>query len=293
MEKVRYLSPKTVDKAEYERSNNNVVLASEFAAAALGIPGNPLTPGDITLISVNKQQLPVLACLARIYVDSQKTMANGAFTSGGVMNHIENAAGVIKTIYYHNDAYEALFDLGQDHKNREHYFRPEMARDEFGVIRAAMPLYGGEDLALLQEMGEKRLLETYKTLPDDHPTKPLIGVEIQLARVARGESFEPDKLRSNFDRLVEDDFDKNPHRVATVASWLYAWGEKMKIGEMRQRGQKVFGEIIEENPEWVFMAKKERRKIQLQEYRRVLLRAQAYLLFPDRKDRLFNSLISF
>jgi hypothetical protein len=291
-ERVRVIDPQAVEAAEFARKNNKVLVAAEMASIGLGLPFSPLTWEEVSKIASDRKQSAVLACLSRIYVDSLKTAANQSKLPSQALPPLERAAWAINTIYRNSDFISAVSGLEKDHRGRQHNFGAEMPRDEAKVLFAASHLYGPERSNNLIVLGEKILQDTYNTLPDNHPTKPLIGIELQLSRASRGAEVNTEILLNDFESIVRSDERTNPHRVATVASWLAVWGDKLRNDDMKNAGFEVFGRIVNSHPEWAFMMENERKKQVFGELRRILFR----VLTPvntkgSRRENLYSSLV--
>lgn len=288
----RTLDPQAVEAAEFARKNHGVVVAAEIAAIGLGLTSSPLTSGEVSRIASDPEQRAVLACLARIYVDSLKTVANQAKLPSQALSPLEQAARVINVVYSNPDLKSQLGGVSVDHRGRQHHFGPEMRRDEAKTLFAASVLYDPSKSDELTRLGEKILQETYNALPDRHPTKPLIGIELQLSCASRGLKPDTESLKRDFETLRQSDEKTNPHRVATVASWLAVWGDKLGDEETKAAGLQVFNRIISKHPEWAFMTESERKKIAYKELRRAIFRLLTPLTTsPQRRKSLYYNII--
>jgi hypothetical protein len=116
-------------------------MAVELASIGLGFPDDPLTSDEIGEIARDPEQVAILACLARIHVDSLKGLANQKRFPHQVLPLLLNAAQTIETVYHHPDIQQVLQDVSIDHRGRQHYFSAEMAWDEAKTLFAAAPLY--------------------------------------------------------------------------------------------------------------------------------------------------------
>lgn len=284
-ERARQIDPQAVEAAEYLRKNNRVAQAAEVAAFALGGSTNPLAPEEIAQIANDPIQRAVLACLARIYVDSLKTLANQSANPRVAVNSIHEAAGTIGLIYHDNALHDSLRGVSQDHRGRQHHFSAEMPRDEAKTCFAAADIFPRQVGAELVLAGEEILRKTYQELPDNHPTKALIGIELSLSILSRGGVIDNVTMLKDFDALVKSDEKTNPHRVATVASWMVVWGRRTSNIEMNTKGNEVFNRLIQEHPEWTFMTEDEERKIARKSLRRTLLRLSAPLMLDQHGKR--------
>ncbi|MBI3397100.1 hypothetical protein HY045_01340 [Candidatus Woesebacteria bacterium] len=268
----RILDVQAVEAAEFARKNGGVLLAAELAAVGLGLNGMPLYPEEVTEIAKDPRQCAVLACLARIYVDSLKSVANKAKFPYQAMPALLTASNAIKVIYRNPELNLALKDVATDHLGRPHHFLPEMKRDEAKTLFAASVLFGPSKSGELILLGERILLETYARLPNNHPTKPLIGIEAEFSKASRGKMPKLEVLKYDFQNLRKTDEETNPNRVATVASWFIAWGERLNNPEMSTIGYLTFNKIIKVHPEWAFMTDSERQKIAKQKMRKLIFR---------------------
>lgn len=147
-----------------------------------------------------------------------------------------------------------------------------MQRDVAKTLFAASPLYGTVKAESLTLLGEQILEETCASLPNGHPTKPLIGIELTLSQASRGAPIDKESLKRDFTALRDLDENLNPHRVATVASWFVAWGEKLQDEPLKEVGEEVFTRIIRQHPEWAFMTENEKQKVNKQQLRKWLFR---------------------
>lgn len=290
-ERIRVIDTQAVEAAEFARKNDWVIVAAEMAAIGLYLTSEPLRAKEVSEISKDPQQRAVLACLARIHVDSLKTAANQTLNPRKTLNFLSEAARTIETVYRNPDVRLALFDVHEDHRGRRHDFAPEMDRDLAKTFASASVLYSGRNADNLLRWGEAILEGQYQILPDSHPTKPLIGIEIQLSKAGRKANVDWERLLSDFDRLLALS-KNNPHRIATVASWLVVWGEKLGNEEALARGRDAFREIISQHPEWKFMTENEKKKVERNQLRRLFYRYVAPLA-TNRKARenLYNRLL--
>ncbi len=288
----RVLDPQAVDAAEFARKNNQVAIAAGMAAIGLGLTSSPLTFEEVATMAQNPDQRAILACLGRIYVDSLKTLANQTWLPSKALPPLEVATTTLNIVHRHPDLDLAIREVDKDHLGRQHYFWPEMKRDEAKTFFAASVLYGAQTADHLVLQGERLLEQTYRTLPDGHPTKPLIGIEIELSRASRGQKPDTKALVRNFRILTNSDKSTNPHRVATVASWLIVWGERLKNKDIEAEASWVFQDLIEAHPEWAFMTQSERNKIARQKLRKIFFRlATPLTTWAPRLGQLYSDLL--
>lgn len=279
MERVKHFNPNTVEQAESARNQGRLRDATQLTGDAL----KGLTEQDLKRIAENPEQLSILACLARIQVDTLKTLANRQMLPNKTLQFVLSATETIARIYRNPDIYQALESLNLDHQGRTHYFSIEMKRDEAKVMFAATPLFRRVDGLTLITRGEQLLQQTYDLLPDDNSVKPLIGIELALSRQTRGEQIDYNHLMTMFNnlRLMNPD---NPHRIATVASWLIARGI--------QEPQDIFNNIIQNHPEWGHLISEEKKKLLLQKLRDfVFLITTPFVTNQSQRKELLRSLI--
>lgn len=287
----RVLDSQAIEAAEFARKNDRVVVAAEMAAIGLGLTSSPLSSEEVAEIAHDPDQRAVLVCLARIHVDSLKTVANQAKLPPQALSSLEEASRTINMVYRNPDLDSEIRAVDRDNRGRQHNFWAEMKRDVAKTLFASSVLYEPSKANELGLLGERILQETYEVLPDGHPTKPLIGIEVQLSRASRRQKPDMETLRGDFETLRESDEKTNPHRVATVASWLMVWGEKLRDEETRQAGFEVFDRLTREHPEWAFMTENERKKIAKQQLRRVAFRLLTPLTTsPQRRKNLYSNL---
>lgn len=292
LETTRYLDEQAIEAAEYLRKNNEVVEAAEVATYALGFPQNPLDSEEIARICKSPEQRAVLGCLVRLHVDSLKSVANEKVFPPRILKPLTEATETINLVYRDENFVEAISDVGQDHRGRDYNFLPEMKRDIAKTTRAASVLYTGEDETFLLEYGEKLLEETYNALPDGHLTKPLIKIELELSRLNRGVEFNREALLREFNKLVATDQEGNPHRAATVSSWLVVLGQKSNDEEVKETGWRVFQAIIAKRPEWQFMIAYERKKrVFGRQRKRLVTLLKLLTTSPQARRQLRNGLI--
>lgn len=292
-EAIRALDPQAVEAAEYVRKNDKVAQAAEIAARALGFPDNPLSDEEITQICQDPEQRAILACLARIHVDALKSMANFASTAHGVLSPLSQATKTINSIERNAYFKTSIAGIEKDHLSRTHHFEAEIPRDIAKVTLSASVLYSKKDSDELIEYGEMLLEQTYTQLPKNHPTKPLIGVELGLSRLGRGKEIDEDELIANFIRLRDVDEKVNPHRVATVASWFVVVGEANQNEKVKELGWETYERLINKHPEWDFMVSKERKKRRLRETRKKVIRLLAQVTTtPGERKKLFEDILA-
>lgn len=292
---VRVLDDQAVEAAEFFRKTGWIEMAAATAAVGLGLTSSPLVKEEVDQLADDPIQRAILACLARIHVDSLKSIANRAKFPWKALPPLEGAAKTIGVVYRHRGLHSQLLDVAQDHRGRTHHFLTEMARDEAKTLEAASVLFLHQGLAyLLIQRASDVLADAGSTLPYDHPVKPLIGIEVQLLRARLGNTtLNPRSFQEDFKKLASSDLKTNPHRVATVASWLIVWGERLNIEGVWEEGSKVFKEITQAHPEWAFMVESEKRKLARQAKRELLFRVLTPLTTGfHRRNRLYSWLMN-
>ncbi|HUV42667.1 MAG TPA: hypothetical protein VMY36_02045 [Patescibacteria group bacterium] len=292
LEAVRRLDEQAIEASEYLRKNNNVIEAAEVAAYALGFPENPLDSEEIAQICEDPEQRAILGCLIRLHVDSLKSVANERIFPPGILKPLAEATETINSVYRDENFVTAISDVSQDHRGRDHNFLPEMQRDVAKTAKVASVLFTGEEEASLIEYGERLLEETYKTLLDGHLTKPLIKIELELSRLNRGAEFDREALLEEFNKLIVTDQAGNPHRAATVASWLVVLGQRNNDEEIKEIGWRVFQAIVSKHPEWQFMIPYERKKqVLAQQRKRLVTILKLFTTSPQTRRELRKELI--
>lgn len=291
MSRERILDAQAVEAAEYARKIGKVAVAAEFAAIALGYMSVPITSEEVEAISGDEEQRAVLACLARIHVDATKSLANRSTSPSEAAMRLEQASRSVVTIYKNQSFLTSLMDVTTDHLGREHHFLVEIVRDRSKALNAAAALMRGGEAEEVILAGENLLQKAYDWMSDVHPTKGLIGVEIELSRAARGAAISEQNLLQNFYYLVENDMGKNTHRAATVASWLMVWGEKLGMSETTRLARLVFAQAVEQHPEWSNMPEEERARLKKAAIRRLVFRVLAPLTVSfDRRKAIKTAL---
>ena len=291
MEK-RTLDHQAIIAAEYARKNHDVKTGARMAAIGLGIISVPLTEHEVTQLVEDPQQLRILAGLARIHVDSLKTGANQARNPRTALPPLEQANWTINTVYRHQSVIDRLAGITDEYFGNPHDFSAEMPRDVAKTLTAASFLYPPREAQILIESGERLLAATYERLPDDHPTKPLICIELQLSKANSGYSLEPGRLQTDFEQLVTNDLETNPHRAATIASWMMVWGNRLRLPSIAESGSKVFSQITDQHPEWSFMTDFASTQINRQNFRRRVFRILTpFTTFGHRRNKLYHDLL--
>lgn len=288
----RVLDPNIIEEAELQRSNGNVKLAAAMAAEGLYYNvRRPLTHDQVSFLAIDPMQLQILACLARIHVDAEKSLANCRLNPWQVANHLEQAAKTITLVYCHEGVQSHLMRVSKDHQGREHYYLAEMVRDRSKVFESAAVLFNGSRRAELLNRSEELLVVAFQDLADEHPTRSLIGIEVQMLYARRGKRLDLEQIREDFDRLKAHNLLTNPHRVATVASWLAVWGDKLKNEDLKKIGWRTFHQLFSQHPEWPNMAEQEYQKLDSRQRRELFLRIFGpILLGTNRRRTLFTSL---
>lgn len=269
---VRILDEQAVEAAEFARKNNLVEMAAEIATIGLGGEDHFVTTDEVSHIDRDPYQRAILVCLARIQVDSLKSAANRQKFPRKTASLLMQAGRTRIIVYRNPDLRRSLQGIDQDHRGREHLFLPEMARDEAKTLQAAAVLFPKQRSRELLGLAQARLIEAQLLLPQGHPLGLLIGIEHQLINTSQGNKLNLKTLLEYFKQLVDTTSETNPHRVATVASWLGAWGEKLGLLHLAQEGRHVLGTIVSSHPEWSFMLESEKRRLDLQKRRELLFR---------------------
>lgn len=265
-ERVRYLNPEVIDAAEHARASGWTMIAAGLAQEELQLHEIPFSTRELALISVNPRQRLVLAGLARIYADSTISQANASFSPPEILSQLVDVTTAINTIYRNPDIKRALKDETQDYKGREHYFSAEMERDISKLAQAAAVLFHNQ-VPLMRYAKEKLLGEAMR-LPQGHPTKNLMWIEWALLRLQESESVSQGEIQKKFAELVKTDLDKNPHRVATIASKLIVVSKKNQYDSLHDQADETFKDLALRYPDWNGMVRKEKRKLMFAGVRR-------------------------
>lgn len=117
----RVLYSWTIERAEAERQLGRVSSAAELAATGLGLREALLTEEEVVEFARSPQDRAVLACLARIHVDSLKTVANRARFPHQALDPLEQATRTISTVYRSPVFQSAIEGVTCDHLKRQHY----------------------------------------------------------------------------------------------------------------------------------------------------------------------------
>lgn len=302
MERPRVLDDQAVEAAEFARKNGLVKTGADFAALALGLKGlspKKLTSPEIGLIAQDPRQLQILACLSRIHVDSIKSVANRSKTPWNLLPLLEEGLWTIGNIYHHPMVTELLKGVEKDHRGGQHFFLDEMVRDEVKVMEAASVLFlSDRSRNILLWSSIRRLGEKHKELPDAHPVKPLIGLELEILRARTKRGLNAERMLADLETLIRSELESNPHRVATVAAWAVVWGERANSNILAARGLEIFTLITDQHPEWRFILDSEEQKITQRSYRQqvfgmmlpLALISSPLTHFHSRREQLFHLL---
>lgn len=287
----RIIDEQAVEAAEFARKHDDVLLAAKLAGMGLGLKNSPLTPHEIAELSFNERQIAILACLSRLYVDPLKTHGGKAKNPRTAISSLIKASSMIDEVYRHPVFFRKIQKVTQDHRGREHHFAPSMRRDTAKTAFTAAVFFQGKEAENLVLLGEGILEMTYNKLNSTHPLKPLIGIELKLSKLSRGEKVSVKSLFKDFQVLVETREEVNQHEVATVASWLVAWGFKLKNDELRDSAGVVFNRVVKKHPEWAFMTEKEAKKLKDQKLRTEAFKLAApFIATPGERKKLYLTL---
>lgn len=283
-----------LDSAEVYYNAGNVREAAERAALGLGFPETPISKEEISGLTKDPVELAVVANLTRIAIDAHKTLANSSFLAPDVYKNISVAADVINSVSRNPEFQEVIKGISVDHKGREHFFAPELKRDEAKTVQAASILYPKKEGEAMFELGEEILEREYQRLPDEHPTKPLIGIEVQLSRNIRGENIDTDLIMEDFKKLRDNNMDdkgeyKNPHRIATVAAWLFGLSKKIANPQMEKEATDVYFSILKKHPGLKFIYTNEMKKI-FKKGRDTMVKITTPLVSEEKREELKHRL---
>lgn len=280
------LDSSQVEEAEQFRAGGNVIRATEIATDALSLTCQPDFEDCLEGLVQDPEQLAIFACLARIQVDSLKSVASREVLPWKIVPPLIKAGEVIHRLYQNPTFQEAIRSVNQDHLDRPHYFATEMARDHARTCYEAAHLLLGRTNQLAQK-GNDLLSEQLDSIPPDHPTRPLIAIELTLSKINHREANNQEKgwLLIHFNQLRNQDWANNPHRVATVASWL-AVNQDPGISI---QGRDAFREILAQRPEWDFMIDKEQKRIWRN---RLVSTIGPFMTTPQQKDKLEQLLLT-
>jgi len=281
----------TVERAELARTSGRILDAINITTDALGFQQKPLDQKRIIDLTNNPEELAILACLSRIQVVALTTYANHQLLPPRIISPLSRAVQTINLVYRDVNLASTLANVTTDHLGRPHYFHPEMIRDIAKTAQAASVLVSPTEQIRLSNWGKKILETAYRSLPSGNPTRSLIAVELSLSEFLENASTHRNALIVQFKELARQSKD-NPHRVATVATWIAMAGQVKRDQEVELLGTQTFENIVNNHPEFHNMLMKEKIKQSTASFRRRVVR----LLTPittDPKDRtaLFNEIM--
>ena len=227
-----------------------LVEIAEAAAAGFGNPDDLMPQSEIKKYLNDPILSIVYAELGRIAVDKNKTLANQIFDPRHIYKRLNISAHVLQAT-----------TLNSEYKNspniRNTPFVAEGKRDHLKTIDAAALLYP-YDKNEFYAAGDKILQELYSDLPNGHPTKPLVAIEIQLRNEIFGKPIDRDFVMKNYRELIEYTMTGNPDRAATVSAWLIGLGQRTNDFEMGKAAFANFSILLKQNDEYKNMTDKEK-----------------------------------
>jgi hypothetical protein len=287
MYETRVLDPQSVDAAEYARKNGLFSEALRLSEVGLGYTVRRLTQEEVARISSDTGQLTTLVELARIHVDSAKSVANASLNPRRVLWSLERAADTISTVYSHPSVRANLRALEESGIPKQ-YFTLEMSRDRLKVSQAARPLFNTVDATALVDSKFDNLSDEIANLAEEHPLRPFLAVELAVSRGITVESA----FMAQFREFIHLDLEErpNPNRVAAISAQILA-RNLLHAPQNRAIVEKTYADLVSQHPEWGFMLQRESKKVSLGPKRERIVRAASLLtITPGRRRRLFDSL---
>jgi hypothetical protein len=288
MYETRVLDSQAVEAAEFARKNGLYIEALRLSEVGLGYRARRLTHEEVAHISSDADQLTTLAELARIHVDSAKSVANASLNPRRILLSLERAADTISTVYEHPSVRANLRALEADRASKQ-YFTLEMQRDRLKVSQAARPLFNTVDAQALVDSEFDKLSDEIASLPQGHSLRPFLTVEQAIFRgVIVGES----EFMAQYREFVHIDLEErpNPNRVAAISAQIIA-RDMIHAPQNRAFIEKTYADLVAQHPEWGFMIQRESQKVSLSSKREKIVRVASLLtVSPSRRRRLFDSL---
>lgn len=276
-----------VDQAEDYRKMGNHKAAVSVAGRVIAPNHKLISPYSLSTISQDKSTLQHIACLARIYVDSLKSMANTTWNIKDAYTYIDAATRAAFAIYLHGDVGRELQGIHEDYVGREQYFLEEMNRDEVKILFAASALYDLQIATRLIFWGQHILEVLYKKLDEQHPVRPLVGLEYQLSRFSQRKDVDNEQIHTDFTKLKDHNQKTNPDRVATLASQLLVWASINNNRTIAHMGKNALQNLSQDNPAYVEYVKRERNKVLYAFIRTPLFRTLSpYVIDSHEKHRI-------
>lgn len=260
-----------ISAAEDARKLGYVVSAKETAGKELDLLLRPTFDERALQELINDpQQLATLATLSRIFVDASKSLANQSPTPSKALLYLQEGLEVITVIEQHPHFASMIVPVTKDPFGNTHHFAAEIERDKVKTLFAAAPLFPGGTGIQLRRYGEYLLQKTYNDLPNTHPTRPLIGIELALSYSSHGEDIDVQELHTHFTQLVTQDGLGNPDRVATVAGQVYVWAKNHQEEELMYHAKTELQTVGKDDDEIQNIVSREQNKLTKQ-FLRLLL----------------------
>ena len=294
-ENIRHFGPDSVEPAEERRKLGLFDAAIEITTNALDFPGRAFSDEEMAAICGDPQQLAVMACLARIQVDSLKSLANQQIWPPRIIAPLRYATAIINHLYRHPQFKQAVAEVTQDHLGRPHYFGPEMKRDVYKTAQAAVvvypyPLADGSKLNILENWAIERMGMLLNQLPDNHPTKPLVAIEYGLTQYKRNPQVR-NSLLHNLEQLVATSCE-NRHRIATAAAWVTIAAQGKGDRDLARQASDIFYKATWGKPELEVVIQTERAKRRKESLRKLMVRTLLpFTTTTAQRDDLCDSIL--
>ncbi len=281
--------PSAVEAARYIRKRNLIVQAAEIAATEMG----SLHPDQVTAIARDPEQRSVLACLAQLHIDAQTSVANRSFSPRRVLRALEGASGTISTVHQNEALISQLYGVTTDHRGEEFHFAAELPRGYARVLFSAMPFYKAEQRQELFVRGEQLLQQARYALPEDHPSRSLIGIELQFFGALSGKQIDEKQVLADFANIKKHRED-NPERFITVASWLVHWGSKLGEYGLHDLGIKeLYDKFARDHTELDHVRTSHRFEADARRWQMTTFGLLAPTTNATRREKLHSSLLKY
>lgn len=249
---------------------------------------------EIEEIAGDPEQLNTLLGLARIYVDTSKTLANRSIYPRAALGYINEVLRVVEAIYL-NPTVQRVLKQTEDVELRKK--RPEMTRDLIKTMKSSAPLFGPVKSSSLLTKADQRSKSQIKELKEDDPTRTLMVIEDELQQEYRGRVPNYDIIEVEFDKLVLAERMSNSHRVGTVSMWiairsplLWALGK----GELAQKAKEIWRDVLRDNPDYVATLDlgRAQRNLMMQQFKNLVFPLMSLAtISPATRQDLYKRLI--
>lgn len=269
-------------KAERFRSQQKWTEAIGAASVALG----GINSSDYPIIASDENQFALFLGLTRVLNVSHTSRGNRRVNPVHALDDYFSSAAIADGTLNNLAIHGLAWRVTRDPWGNPHEYAVENDRDVALTAINASAIYGLYRARRLREKGEAILDAVAERLPDTHTTKPLIRIESVRSRVLRGGVVGSDLRRQVVTDIDTLSLQPNPERVAITAARVVVMGMVLDDDNMQRVGERVFGLVVNDHPQFESQITIEERARKKREVRMLGFQLTVPLLYAGWSEKM-------